>query len=130
MNMGILKLCLVCFRGQAFGGPGFGPRFDAPGSRYPPTFTLSFYHLLPLMNFSVKTCYDDFFCNSFCRLPSNVTDPMGDRMPLPNAWRPMQPPNMGPSTNAGVHGMGPPMLPRSGEMALPTNAVSTIFYSP
>ncbi|XP_014509363.1 flowering time control protein FCA isoform X1 [Vigna radiata var. radiata] len=75
-------------RGQAFGGPGFGPRFDAPGSR----------------------------------LPSNVTDPMGDRMPLPNAWRPMQPPNMGPSTNAGVHGMGPPMLPRSGEMALPTNA--------
>ncbi|ESW26395.1 hypothetical protein PHAVU_003G116400 [Phaseolus vulgaris] len=74
-------------RGQAFGGPGFGPRFDAPGSR----------------------------------LPSNITDPMGDRMPPPNAWRPMHPPNMGPSTNAALHGMGPPMLPRSGEM-VPTNA--------
>jgi len=90
--------------------------------------------LLPLASsiqfLSVKTCYNDFFWNSFCRLPSNITDPMGDRMPPPNAWRPMHPPNMGPSTNAGLHGMGPPMLPRSGEMALPTNAVSTIFYSP
>ncbi|RDX94087.1 Flowering time control protein FCA, partial [Mucuna pruriens] len=75
-------------RGLAFGGPGFGPRFDAPGTR----------------------------------LPSNVTDPMGDRMPPPNAWRPMHPPNMGPSSNAGLPGMGPPLLPRSGDMALPTNA--------
>jgi len=30
---------LACFRGLAFGGPGFGPRFDAPGTRYPPSFT-------------------------------------------------------------------------------------------
>nr|KYP52615.1 Flowering time control protein FCA [Cajanus cajan] len=75
-------------RGLSFGGPGFGPRFDAPGTRH----------------------------------PSNITDPMGDRMPPPNAWRPMHPPNMGPSSNAGLHGMGPPLLPRSGDMALPTNA--------
>ncbi|KAK7388017.1 hypothetical protein VNO78_22818 [Psophocarpus tetragonolobus] len=75
-------------RGLAFGGPGFGPRFDAPG---------------PI-------------------LPSNIPDPMGDRMPPPNAWRPMHPPNMGPSSNAGLHGMGPLLLPRSGDMTLPTNA--------
>lgn len=49
---------------------------------------------------------------------------MGDHMPPPNAWRPMHAPNMGPSSNAGFHGMGPPMLPRSGDMALPINAVS------
>ncbi|XP_027333490.1 flowering time control protein FCA isoform X2 [Abrus precatorius] len=75
-------------RGLAFGGPGFGPRFDAPGTR----------------------------------LPSNITDPIGDRMPPHNTWRPMHPPNMGPSSNAGLHGMGPPLLPRSGDMALPINA--------
>ncbi|KAL1334958.1 flowering time control protein FCA isoform X1 [Arachis hypogaea] len=55
------------------------------------------------------------------RFPSNITDPMGDRMPPPNAWRPMHAPNMGPSPNAGFHAVGPPMLPRSGDMALPTN---------
>ncbi|KAK7363454.1 hypothetical protein VNO77_05598 [Canavalia gladiata] len=75
-------------RGLPFGGPGFGPRFDAPGTR----------------------------------LPSNITDPVGERMPPPNAWHPMHPPNMGPSSNAGLHGMGPPLLPRSGDMALPMNA--------
>lgn len=48
---------------------------------------------------------------------------MGDRMPPSNTWRPMHP-NMGPSSNAGFHGMGPPLLPKSGDMALPTNAVS------
>ncbi|XP_057415716.1 flowering time control protein FCA isoform X2 [Lotus japonicus] len=74
-------------RGPAFGGSGFGPRFDAPGTR----------------------------------LPSKVSDPMGDRMPPSNTWRPMHP-NMGPSSNAGFHGMGPPLLPKSGDMALPTNA--------
>ncbi|KAJ1403061.1 WW domain [Sesbania bispinosa] len=74
-------------RGSAFGGPGFGPRFDAPGTR----------------------------------LPSNISDPMGDRMPPPNAWRPMHPPNMGPSSNSGFHGMGPPLLPRSGDMAASIN---------
>lgn len=25
----------VYFRGPAFGAPGFGPRLDAPGTRYP-----------------------------------------------------------------------------------------------
>ncbi|KAK7264732.1 hypothetical protein RJT34_32342 [Clitoria ternatea] len=77
-------------RGIAFEGPGpgFGPRFDAPGTR----------------------------------LPSNITDPVGDRMPPPHAWRPMHPPNMGPPSNAGLHGLGPPLLPRSGDMALPINA--------
>ncbi|KAL2338933.1 hypothetical protein Fmac_013379 [Flemingia macrophylla] len=75
-------------RGLSYGGPGFGPRFDAPGTR----------------------------------LPSNITDHMVDRMPPPNGWRPMHPPNMGPSSNAGLHGMGPPLLPRSGDMSLPTNA--------
>jgi len=66
---------------------------------------------------------------------------MGDRMPSPNAWRPMHPQNMGLSTNASLrgmglstnaslHGMGPPMLPRSGEMALPTNAGSDFVVSP
>ena len=63
---------MACFRGQAFGDSGFGPRFDAP----------------------------------------------------------MHPSNKGSSSNAGLHDMGPPMLPISGEMALPTNAVSTVFCSP
>lgn len=64
------------------------------------------------------------FVITIYRPPSNIADPMGDRMPPPNAWRPMHPPNMGPSFNAGFHGMGPPMNPRSGDMALPINAVS------
>jgi len=59
-----------------------------------------------------------------CRHPSNITDPIGDRMPPPNAWRPMHPPNVGPPSNAGLQGMGPPLISRSGDMALPTNAVS------
>ncbi|CAJ1940810.1 unnamed protein product [Sphenostylis stenocarpa] len=88
-----LEIDLCYLLGLAFGGPGFGPRFDAPGSR----------------------------------LPSNIADPMGDRMPPPNAWRPIHPPNMGPSPNAALHGMGPPMLPRSGEMALPTNALFAAY---
>lgn len=49
---------------------------------------------------------------------------MGDRMPPPNAWRPIHQPNTGTSFNAGFHGMGPPSMPRSGDMALPINAVS------
>jgi len=42
MNKRFLKLCLAFFRGQAFGGPGFGPRFDAPGPRYSPTLLFPF----------------------------------------------------------------------------------------
>lgn len=49
---------------------------------------------------------------------------MGDRIPPPNAWRPMHLSNIGPSSNAGPHGMGPPLLPRSGGPAMPMNAVS------
>jgi len=65
-----------------------------------------------------------------CRHPSNITDPMGDRMPPSNAWHPLHPPNMGPSSNAGFHGMGSPLLPRSGDMALPTDAVSINLVHP
>jgi hypothetical protein len=64
------------------------------------------------------------FVITICRLPSNNSDPMGDHMPPPNAWRPIHQPNTGPSFNAGFHGMGPPLIPRSGDMALPINAVS------
>lgn len=56
------------------------------------------------------------------RLPSNNSDPMGDHIPPPNAWRPIPQPNTGTSFNAGFHGMGPPSIPRSGDMALPINA--------
>lgn len=56
------------------------------------------------------------------RLPSNISDPMGDHMPPLNAWRPIHPQNTGPSFNAGFHGMGPPSVPRTGDMALPINA--------
>ncbi|XP_058757477.1 flowering time control protein FCA isoform X2 [Vicia villosa] len=75
-------------RGPALGAAGFGPRLDAPGTRF----------------------------------PSNNSDPMGDRMPPPNAWRPTRPPNTGTSFNAGFHGMGPPLMPRSGDMTLPLSA--------
>ncbi|KAL5065541.1 hypothetical protein RYX36_027278 [Vicia faba] len=75
-------------RGPAFGAAGFGPRLDAPGTRF----------------------------------PSNNSDPMGDRMPPPNAWRPTHQPNTGTSFNAGFHGMGPPLMPRSGDMTLPISA--------
>lgn len=67
-------------------------------------------------------CY--IFVNIICRLPSNISDPMGDHMPPLNAWRPIHPQNTGPSFNAGFHGMGPPSVPRTGDMALPINAVS------
>lgn len=56
------------------------------------------------------------------RLPSNNSDPMGDHIPPPNGWRPIPQPNTGTSFNAGFHGMGPPSIPRSGDMALPINA--------
>ncbi|XP_019463263.1 PREDICTED: flowering time control protein FCA-like isoform X2 [Lupinus angustifolius] len=56
------------------------------------------------------------------RFPPNISVPMGDHMPPLNAWRPMHPPNMGPSSNADLHGMGPPWLPRSGDTVLPINA--------
>ncbi|KAI4344765.1 hypothetical protein L6164_011956 [Bauhinia variegata] len=75
-------------RVPAFGGPGFGPRFEAP---------------VP-------------------RSASNLVDHMGDGIPPPNTWHPMRPPNMGLPSSNGLQGMGPPLLPRSGDMALPMNA--------
>ncbi|KAF1887656.1 hypothetical protein Lal_00040710 [Lupinus albus] len=56
------------------------------------------------------------------RFPPNASVPMGDRMPPPNAWRPMHPPNMGPSSNADNHGMEPQWFPRSGDTTLAINA--------
>ncbi|KAF7837696.1 flowering time control protein FCA isoform X1 [Senna tora] len=53
--------------------------------------------------------------------PSNFNDPMGDHFPLPNAWRPMHMPNVGPSSNAGPRGMEPLLLPRSAGPAMPIN---------
>ncbi|KAA8527351.1 hypothetical protein F0562_034934 [Nyssa sinensis] len=70
--------------GTAFGGPGFGPRFQEPGVR--PT--------------------------------SNLGEPMGGHIP-PNAWHPMSPQNLGPSSNSGIHGFGNQLLPRSGDAGGP-----------
>ncbi|KAI9080618.1 hypothetical protein K1719_037424 [Acacia pycnantha] len=85
-------------------GPAFGSRFEVPGPRHPafgPRFEVP----------------------SF-RPPFIVNDPMGDQASTPNAWRPMHPSNMGPSSNTGLHNLRPPLLPRSGDMdmALAMNA--------
>ncbi|KAI9387288.1 hypothetical protein POPTR_010G147900v4 [Populus trichocarpa] len=60
------------------------------------------------------------FQASGLRPPPNLGDPMGDHIP-PNAWLPMSPQNMGPSSNAGVHGFGNQLPPRSGDLAMPLN---------
>lgn len=78
-------------------------------------------NLLFLSCYSVQ-CF--IFVITVCRFPSNNSDPMGDRMPPPNAWRPTHQPNTVTSFNAGFHGMGPPLMPRSGDMTLPISAVS------
>ncbi|XWS08473.1 hypothetical protein CRYUN_Cryun40dG0005200 [Craigia yunnanensis] len=70
----------------ASGGPGFGPRFQAPGPRPAPNFG----------------------------------DTMGDHVP-PTAWYPMSPQNMGPTSNPGIRSMGNQLLPRSGDLAIPSN---------
>ncbi|KAI7996212.1 Flowering time control protein FCA [Camellia lanceoleosa] len=79
--------------GPAFGGPGFGPRFQPPGLR--PT--------------------------------TNLGEPMHGRIP-PNAWHPMSPQNMGPSLNAGMQGFGSQLLPRSGDLAMPST-LQTVWAS-
>ena len=129
-----MNLSLVS-RGPAFGSAGFGPRLDSPGTRYPPTSftTISFCKGPALLlsfngsSFVFLSCYSMLcfiLAITICRLPSNNSDPMGDHIPPPNAWRPIPQPNTGTSFNAGFHGMGPPSIPRSGDMALPINAVS------
>ncbi|KAJ6312311.1 hypothetical protein OIU77_013947 [Salix suchowensis] len=60
------------------------------------------------------------FQASGLRPPPNLGDPMGDHIP-PNAWLPMSPQNMGPSSNAGVHGFGNQLPSRSGDLAMPLN---------
>ncbi|XP_057992907.1 flowering time control protein FCA [Hevea brasiliensis] len=72
--------------GPVFGGPGCGPRFQAPWIRPAPNFG----------------------------------DRMGDRGP-PNGWHPMSPQNVGPSSNAGVRGLGIQLLPSSSNLATHLN---------
>lgn len=63
---------------------------------------------------------------NFYRIPSNLIDHMGERASALDAWRPMHPPNLGPSSNTGLHIMRPPLIPKSDDMdmALSMNAVS------
>ncbi|KAI8010935.1 Flowering time control protein FCA [Camellia lanceoleosa] len=58
------------------------------------------------------------------RPTTNLGEPMHGRIP-PNAWHPMSPQNMGPSLNAGMQGFGSQLLPRSGDLAMP----STLAFS-
>ncbi|KAI9118691.1 hypothetical protein K1719_010136 [Acacia pycnantha] len=85
-------------------GPAFGSRFEVPGPRHP--------------------AFGPRFEVPSSRPPFIVNDPMGDQAFAPNAWRPMHPSNMGPSSNTGLHNLRPPLLPRSGDMdmALAMNA--------
>ncbi|XP_028109766.1 flowering time control protein FCA-like isoform X2 [Camellia sinensis] len=53
------------------------------------------------------------------RPTTNLGEPMHGRIP-PNAWHPMSPQNMGPSLNAGMQGFGSQLLPRSGDLAMPS----------
>ncbi|KAK2990212.1 hypothetical protein RJ640_014664 [Escallonia rubra] len=45
----------------------------------------------------------------------NLGEPMPNGIP-PNAWRPMSPQNMAPSSNAGMHSFGSQLLPGCGDM--------------
>ncbi|KDP27944.1 hypothetical protein JCGZ_19024 [Jatropha curcas] len=54
------------------------------------------------------------------RPTSKFGEPMGDRG-TPNAWHQMSPQNMGPSPNAGVRGFGSQLIPRSGDLSVPSN---------
>ncbi|XP_054820731.1 flowering time control protein FCA-like [Prosopis cineraria] len=85
-------------------GPAFSPRFEVPGPRHP--------------------AFSPRFEAPSSGPPFSVNDPMGDQASAPNAWRPMHPSNMGPSSITGLHNMRPPLLPRSGDMdmALAMNA--------
>ncbi|KAI8010828.1 Flowering time control protein FCA [Camellia lanceoleosa] len=53
------------------------------------------------------------------RPTTNLGEPMHGRIP-PNAWHPMSPQNMGPSLNAGIQGFGSQLLPRSGDLVMPS----------
>ena len=127
---------LACFRGPAFGSSRFGPRFEAPGPRYCPSLSYMSSAVSKWFLLLISLYWDLVQCNMHnsrvvvYRPPSNFADPMGDRIHPPSAWRAMHPPNMGPSANAGFHGMGPPLLPRSGDMAWPMDAVCINFIIP
>ncbi|CAL0330214.1 unnamed protein product [Lupinus luteus] len=56
------------------------------------------------------------------RFPPNTSIHMDDRMPPPNAWRPMHPSNMRQSSNADNHGMETQWFPRSGDTTSAINA--------
>ncbi|KAL3508189.1 hypothetical protein ACH5RR_033571 [Cinchona calisaya] len=49
------------------------------------------------------------------RPPTNLGEPLHERIP-PNAWQPMSPQNVGTPPNAGMHGFGNQLLPRSGDI--------------
>ncbi|XP_059632819.1 flowering time control protein FCA isoform X2 [Cornus florida] len=53
------------------------------------------------------------------RPPPNLVEPMRGGIP-PNAWHPMSPQDLGPGSNARMHGFGSQLLPRSGDMAMPS----------
>ncbi|XP_028753567.1 flowering time control protein FCA [Neltuma alba] len=76
--------------------PAFGSRFEVPGPRHPAFGP----------RFEAPSSIPPFIIN----------DPLGDQASAPTAWRPMHPSNMGPSSNAGMHNLRPPLLPRSGDM--------------
>ncbi|KAI8018555.1 Flowering time control protein FCA [Camellia lanceoleosa] len=61
------------------------------------------------------------------RPTTNLGEPMHGRIP-PNAWHPMSPQNMGPSLNAGMQGFGSQLLPRSGDLAMPST-LQTVWAS-
>lgn len=105
------SICSFSSRGgPAFGGPGFGPRFQAPGVRYSynsPIFIYLYFFLFgwKLTRSLLSLCVS--FCRSlslsgFVRPPPNLGDPMSGRMP-PNAWAPISPQNhTGSSTKDSV----------------------------
>lgn len=53
----------------------------------------------------------------------NQGDPIGSGRIPPNAWHPMSPQNLGPSSNAGIHGFGNQSLPRSGDGSISSTPV-------
>lgn len=69
---------------------------------------------------------------SVFRPPFFGNDTMGEQVSAPNAWHPMHPSNMGPSSNSGLHNLRPPSIPITGDMdmAWAMNAVSIDLVFP
>ena len=53
--------------------------------------------------------------------------PMGG-LGAPNAWQSMNPQNLGPSGNVGLHGFSNQFPPRSGDATIPSTPVSGKLY--